>query len=70
MTQQVFLRLGQIIGNSKAEPPIPPIIPVSRSTWWRGIAQGIYPKPTQISRRCVAWRASEIEALLSKWGVK
>jgi len=70
MAHQVFLRLKQIIGDPKAEPPIQPIFPVSRSTWWRGIQQGIYPKPTRISHRCIAWRVDEIEALLSKGGVE
>jgi len=31
-----FLRLNQIIGNKKASPPVPAIIPVSKSTWWAG----------------------------------
>ena len=28
-----FLRLPQIVGDSKAQPPVPALIPVSRSTW-------------------------------------
>jgi len=35
-----FLRLHQIIGNPKADPPIPALIPVSRSTWWAGVKDG------------------------------
>ncbi len=35
-----YLRLPQIIGNPKADPPIPPIIPVSKSTWWAGVKSG------------------------------
>jgi hypothetical protein len=31
-----FLSLTQIIGNPKAEPPIPAVIPASKSTWWEG----------------------------------
>ena len=31
-----FLRLPQIIGNRNAEPPIQPIIPVCKTTWWAG----------------------------------
>jgi hypothetical protein len=33
-----FVRLPQIIGNSKAG--IPAIIPVSNSTWWYGVKAG------------------------------
>ena len=32
-----LLRIKQIIGDPKAEPPIEAIIPVSRSTWWAGV---------------------------------
>ena len=31
-----YLRLPQISGNPKADPPIPPVYPVSKSTWWGG----------------------------------
>ena len=31
-----FLRLTQIVGDPKAYPPTPALIPVSRSTWWPG----------------------------------
>ena len=32
-----FLRLPQIVGDPKAYPPTPALIPVSRSTWWAGV---------------------------------
>jgi len=61
-----YLRLHQIIGNNKANPPIPPIIPVSKSTWWAGVKSGRYPKPTRrLGRRITAWRVEDIRALLS-----
>ena len=31
-----FLRIRQIVGDPKANPPIAPLIPVSKSTWWNG----------------------------------
>ena len=58
-----FLRLPQIIGDPKADPPIPARIPVSKSTWWSGIRQGRYPKPVKLSARTSAWRESDIDAL-------
>lgn len=59
-----YLRLPQIIGNPKSNPPIPAIIPVSRSTWWNGIREGRYPKPVKLSKRCSAWRVIDIKALV------
>jgi predicted DNA-binding transcriptional regulator AlpA len=58
-----FLRLPQIIGDPKAEPPIPPIIPVGKTTWWDGVKTGRFPKPTKLGPRVTAWRVEDIRAL-------
>jgi prophage regulatory protein len=63
-----FLRLPQIIGNPKAEPPIPAVIPVCKSTWWAGVKSGRYPAPVKLSARVTAWRASDIRALIDGSG--
>ena len=64
-----FLRLPQIIGNPKAMPPIPAIIPVSKSTWWEGIKTGRYPQPVRtLGRRITAWRVEDIRALIIRFG--
>lgn len=61
-----FLRLRQIIGDPEADPPIPPIIPVSRSTWWAGVRAGRYPQPVRsLGARITAWRAEDIRALIA-----
>lgn len=60
-----FLRLKQIIGDPKAVPPIPAILPVSKSTWWEGVASGRFPRPVRLSARTVAWSAKEIRALIA-----
>ena len=60
-----FLRLPQIVGNKKANPPIPPIIPVCKSTWWSGVASGRYPKPVKLSPRVTVWRVEDIRALIA-----
>ena len=39
-----FLRLKHILGDSKSNPPIKPIIPVSKSAWWDGIKKVIIQK--------------------------
>ncbi len=59
-----YLRLPQIIGNAKANPPIPAIYPVSKSSWWQGIRDGRYPAGVKISPRCTAWRIEQIRALI------
>jgi len=62
-----FLRLTQIIGNPKAKPPIPAIIPVSKSTWWQGVKVGRYPQPVRsLGQRITAWRAEDIRALIEQ----
>ena len=65
-----YLRLSQIVGNKKADPPIPAIIPVSKSTWWAGIKTGRYPQPVKLSERCTAWRVEDIRSLIEKVGGK
>lgn len=59
-----FLRLPQIIGNPKADPPIPPIIPVKKSSWWAGVRSGRFPKPIKLSPRVTAWRVEDIRQLI------
>lgn len=59
-----FVRLSQIIGNSKHNPPIPAIIPVSNSTWWAGVKSGRFPKPIKLSSRITAWNVNDIRKLI------
>lgn len=63
-----FLRLPQIIGNPKANPPIPALIPVSRSTWWAGVKSGRYPKPVKLGPRISAWTVEIIRELIQQIG--
>jgi prophage regulatory protein len=58
-----FLRLPQIIGDTKAVPPIPPIIPIKKSCWWEGVRTGRFPKPVKLGR-CTMWRVEDIRALI------
>lgn len=59
-----FLRLHQIIGNRKAVPPIPALIPVSKSAWWAGIKKRLYPQSVKLGPRTTAWRVEDIRALI------
>lgn len=51
---EVLLRLPEVLRR----------FPVSRSTWWAGVKAGKYPAAQKLSSRCVAWRESDIVALM------
>lgn len=59
-----YLRLPQIVGDAKAQPPIPAIIPVSKSTWWAGVKAGRFPAPVKLGPRITAWRVEDIRTLI------
>ncbi len=59
-----FLRLKQIIGDSKADPPVPPIIPVCASSWWAGVKRGDYPAPVKLGPNTTAWTVESIRELI------
>lgn len=61
-----FLRLPQIIGDQKAEPPIPAVFPVSKSNWWAGVKSGRYPKPVKLGPRTTAWSVQSIRELIER----
>ena len=61
-----FVRLKQIIGDKKAIPPIPPVVPVSSSTWWAGVADGRFPKPVKLGPRTTVWRVEDIRELIEQ----
>lgn len=59
-----LLRLWQILGDRKKG--VPPVIPVSKSTWWAGVKSGKYPQPVKLSDRCTCWRVEDIQALITR----
>ncbi|MEN6421306.1 MAG: transcriptional regulator [Smithella sp.] len=65
-----FLRLPQIIGRpanpDKNIPAIPPIIPVSKTEWYRGIKAGRYPKPYSLGPATSVWSVQDIRDLIKK----
>lgn len=63
-----FLRLSQIIGNAKAQPPIPAIIPIKKSAWWAGCKTGRFPKPLKLGSRVTVWRVEDIRTLIENGG--
>lgn len=70
ITPGVFLRLPQIIGDRRADPPQPGLIPVSPSTWWRWIAEGRAPAGVKIGPNVTAWKSEDIAALIERMGAQ
>ena len=60
-----FVRLPQIIGNPKAIPPVPELVPVCKTTWWAGVKKGIFPKPVLLSPRVAVWHVEDIRKLIA-----
>ena len=42
------------------------LIPVSKSTWLRGVSVGEYPQPVKVSKRLRFWRNDDIQNLIVK----
>jgi prophage regulatory protein len=61
-----FLRVKQIIGDPNADPPIPAIVPVARSTWLEGVRAGKFPAPIKLGRRITVWRCEDIRRLVGQ----
>ena len=61
-----YLRLNQIIGDSKCGESSFPLIPISKSSWWAGVKSGKYPRSTKLGPRTTVWKVEDIRALLEK----
>jgi predicted DNA-binding transcriptional regulator AlpA len=61
-----FVRLPQIIGDPAADPPVPAVIPVSRSTWWKTVKTGRSPETVKLSPRTTAWRVEDILSVVAE----
>jgi len=66
MKNERFLRLHEILGDPRANPPIRPLIPIGKSSWWAGIKSGRFPQPVKLGGRMSFWREVDIDALLNK----
>lgn len=51
-----FLRLPQVLSY----------IPLGKTSWWKGVKSGRFPKPVKLSERCTAWRVEDIRDLITK----
>ncbi|MBT05977.1 MAG: transcriptional regulator [Rhodospirillaceae bacterium] len=66
-TTSRYLRLKQIIGDQKALPRLEPLLPISASSWWAGVAEGRFPKPVKLGPNTTAWRWEDIQILLDNF---
>lgn len=57
-----LVRIGQIVGDPKATPPIQPFINTGKSTWYALVQKGIAPRPVKLGPRMSLWDAEEIRA--------
>jgi hypothetical protein len=59
-----FLRIWQICGDKKRG--VAPLIPISRSSWFGGVAKGLYPAGVLLSPGVRVWTAESIRGLISR----
>ena len=59
-----LVRLKQIIGDPKANPPIEAIIPISKSSWWEGVKTGRYPEAIKLGANTTVWREDDVRRLI------
>ena len=57
-----LLRIKDIVGDKSNG--IPPMIPISKSSWWAGVAEGKFPTPIKLGSRTTCWRENEVLALI------
>jgi prophage regulatory protein len=66
LPQTGFLRLNQIVNVPGSSTP--PLVPVSKASWYAGIKAGKYPQPVKLGPRTSGYRAEDIRALIEKLG--
>ena len=47
-------------------PDVLRVIPLRKTSWWKGVKSGRFPKPVKLSARCTAWRAEDIRDLIQR----
>lgn len=62
-----YLRIKQILGDPRAIPPIPAIIPIGKSTWWKWVKEGKAPAAIKLGPHITAWKAEEIRSFVKQF---
>lgn len=60
-----LVRLREIVGDPKAVPPIPAILPIGKSAWWAGVKSGRFPQPVKLGTRTTCWRLDDVLRVVS-----
>lgn len=42
------------------------LVPVGKSTWWKGVKNGKFPKPIKLGSRTTCWRKTDILELMER----
>lgn len=53
-----LLRINQVLA----------LVPIGRSSWWKGCKDGRYPQPVKLGPRTTAWRGEDIAAFIESLG--
>ena len=64
MTTKTYNDLSTLPENAVIRlPDVLRLYPVSKSHWWQGIKDGVYPKPVKLGLRARGWRIGDVLAL-------
>ena len=62
LPREGYVRLSQFLGDRKRG--VPPLLPISRSSWYAGIAAGRWSPGVRLGPRTRAWSAAYIRSVL------
>lgn len=58
-----LIRVKDIVGCKKSG--LRGYLPISKASWWAGVAEGKYPTPIKLGARTTCWRESDVLALVA-----
>ena len=62
-----LLRLTDIIGDPKSDPPVPAMVPVSKSTIYRLVKARRFPAPIKPSPSISLWSNDAVKSAIKSW---
>lgn len=68
LPKEGFVRIPQIIGDKKANPPVVGVCPFSKAQLWKLVKEGKFPSPIKISTRVTAWRVEDVRKFIEEVG--
>ena len=48
-------------------PVILKVLSIGKTSWWNGIREGKYPKPSKLGTKTARWHVDDIRALIAKF---